>query len=60
MNPIVSDEFLEQERALLGEADFGREYEAEFIAGATSFFTEEEIGDVTGNYTRLPPSAGTE
>jgi hypothetical protein len=60
MNPIVSDEFLEQERALLGEADFLREYEGQFIAGSSSFFTEEEIQDVMGAYTVLPSSAATE
>jgi hypothetical protein len=59
MNPRVSAEFLEQERALLG-ADFAREFEAQFVSGAASFLSADELRDVTGRYTRLGPDELTD
>ena len=50
MNPKVSESFLEQERLLLGEPDFRREYEAEFGAGAAGFFEEDAVRSVVGRH----------
>jgi hypothetical protein len=55
MNPRVSAEFLEAERALLG-ADYPREYLAQFVSGATSFLDVDELRDVVGRYSELPPT----
>jgi hypothetical protein len=58
MNPRVSAAFLEQERALLG-ADYAREYEAQFVAGATSFLHADELREVVGRHTELAPGEVT-
>jgi hypothetical protein len=58
MNPNVSAEFLEGERVVLGDADYRREYEGEFIAGASAFFEEDLVQSVVGRYTNLPASEG--
>ena len=54
MNPAVSAEYLDSERALLGEADFAREFEGVFTASGTrAFFTEEEYAAV---FAAITPS----
>jgi phage terminase large subunit-like protein len=59
MNPKVSSEFLEQERQLLGEQDYRREFEAEFTAGAAGFFEEEAVRAVVGRHRELSADQGT-
>lgn len=59
MNPRVSEEFIEAERAVLG-ADFAREYLAEFGVGATAFLDADDLRDVTGRYVELHPDDLTE
>jgi hypothetical protein len=41
--PLISPEFLEQERITLPPAVFRQEYYGEFIAGDSQFFTQDEI-----------------
>lgn len=59
MNPRVSADFLEAERAVLG-ADFAREYEAAFLAGAAAFLDPDDIAQVVGRYVELPPDSTTD
>jgi hypothetical protein len=59
MNPRVSTDFLEAERVLLG-ADYAREYEAQFVSGATSFLDADDLRDVVGRYQELSPSEVTD
>src|SRR5262249_9281722 len=57
-NPTIDAGFLEGERAALGAADFAREYEAEFGAGAGAFFERESVEAALGRYRELPPDGG--
>jgi len=41
--PLISDEFLEEQRADIGELRFRLEYEAEFIEDANAFFPQDLI-----------------
>jgi phage terminase large subunit-like protein len=58
MNPRVSADFLEQERVMLGDQDFAREFEAEFSGGGASFFEEDAVRSVVGRYRELAPEEG--
>ena len=59
LNPAVSDVFLEQERLLLGESAFRREYLSEFSPGGGGAFLEEEaVAAVIGRYHELRPDQG--
>jgi hypothetical protein len=58
LNPEVSDDFLEQERLLLGEAAFAREYEARWQGGVGSFLEEDLVRDAVGRYQELPRDRG--
>ena len=52
--------FLEQERLLLGEGAFRREYLAEFSPGGGGAFLEEDaVAAVIGRYHELRPEQGT-
>ena len=53
-NPTIEPEFLEAERAALGEEAFRQEYGAEFVAGGGSFFDADELRAVIGNREALP------
>ena len=59
MNPRVDAGFLEQERLLLGPADFEREYEAVFGSGGGSFFEEDAVRAVVGRHQELSADEGT-
>ena len=60
LNPAVADTFLEQERLLLGEGAFRREYLAEFSPGGGGAFLEEDaVAAVVGRYHELRPEQGT-
>lgn len=60
LNPAVSDVFLEQEKLLLGESAYRREYLAEFTAGGGGAFLEEDaVAAVIGRYHELRPEQGT-
>jgi hypothetical protein len=58
MNLGVASEFLEGERLILGEADYRREYLAEFAAASSAFFTEDDLRGCVGRYQTLEPSEG--
>jgi phage terminase large subunit-like protein len=56
MNPLLAGSELRRERQALGEAEFRREYLAEFGAGdREEFFEADALAAVTGRYRELPP-----
>jgi len=55
MNPKVDPSFLAGERIALGEADYLREYEGQFVAGASAFLDAEDLAQVVGRYAELHP-----
>jgi hypothetical protein len=56
MNPQVTPEFLEAQRAALGDDDFAREYEAAFLSGAGSFFDMGRVRECVGDWKEALPS----
>jgi hypothetical protein len=58
MNPGMTAEFLEAQRAALGPDGFAREYEARFVAGGGAFFDPDDLRDVTGRRREALPQDG--
>ncbi len=54
INPFITPEFLEEQRALIGEERFNQEYLAQFIDDASSYFPmtllRPCIGDLSGSF----------
>jgi hypothetical protein len=59
VNPTIDEAEYERERAILGSA-FEAEYEAQFLAGATSMLSEDEIRACVGGAGELSPQEGTD
>ncbi|GIU71516.1 MAG: hypothetical protein KatS3mg003_0995 [Candidatus Nitrosocaldaceae archaeon] len=56
-NPLIKEEFLEEQRRFIGELAFKQEYEAEFVDDQNAFFpsnlVQKCIGDVSNNFTNI-------
>lgn len=48
--PLISKEFLEEQRRDIGELRYKMEYEAEFVEGENSFFSQDLIRGCTEDY----------
>jgi len=50
INPLVTPKFLKQERRLIGEHDYNREYKAKFIDNQFAYFPSNIVLDCTADY----------
>jgi hypothetical protein len=58
MNPAVDAAFLEAQRVALGEAEYLREFEAEFGSSGMNFFDVDQIREVAAERRELMPEDG--
>ena len=54
--PLISKEFLEEQRKTIGDLRFKMEYEAEFVEEENSFFSQDLIRECVEDYDLIDES----